>query len=82
MLCQILCSCGKSLADIYDAFCAYRNKRIGKHLFDKKLDISPDMMTISDDIKVELEEPLNELGVNMICCRMRLLTTVKFTELY
>lgn len=78
----IRCYCGRPLGDIYELFKALRLKAYMKYFEDQGIDISPDCIPFSEDIKVELKDVFTELNIGVQCCKTRLLTQVEFSEYY
>jgi len=44
-------------------------------------DISPELLSVIDDIMVAMRDDFDLLNIHMACCRMRLMGTVEFSEL-
>ncbi len=78
----VRCYCGRPIGDIYDLFKALRLKAYMKYFEDMSIDISPDRIPISEDIKVELRSVFEELNITTACCKTRLMTQVEYTEYY
>jgi DNA-directed RNA polymerase subunit N (RpoN/RPB10) len=80
MLCPILCSCGRSLDDYYDAFKAYRVKKWGELLEKSSRDILPEYIMVANDLYPELAEFFDWVHMPLSCCRTKLLTATEFNE--
>jgi len=79
----IVCFCGCSLGDIYDAFKAMRSAKYRKALNDPDFDkIDPAMLAITENVNVDLSDVFEQLCITQDCCMVRLTTQVEFKELY
>lgn len=78
----MICFCGRSLGDIYDAFKALRLKRYSEFLDSKGIKISPDRIPITEDIQIDLRDVFESLHIHVQCCKVRLLTETEFKEYY
>lgn len=77
----IVCFCGRSLGDIYDLFKALRLLEYKKYFASNEF-IDPTMVQYSEDIKIECKEIFKILGVELTCCKTRLMTQVEFKSIY
>lgn len=82
MYTYIRCYCGRPLGDLWELFKAMRIRAYMKYFEDLGIDISPDRIPISEDIKVELRDVFEQLNIHVPCCKSHLLTQVEFTEYY
>lgn len=79
----IVCFCGCSLGDIYDAFKVMRAEKYRIALNDPNFDsINPAMLAITAHINVDLSDVFDQLCITLDCCKTRLTTQVEFKELY
>jgi DNA-directed RNA polymerase subunit N (RpoN/RPB10) len=78
----IVCNCGFSLGDKYDAFKALRAKIREKHFNTTNKYIDPENFTYSEDLNVELREVFEMLGIRLQCCKTHMLTQVEFKNIY
>lgn len=79
----IVCFCGKSLGDLYDAFKAMRIEKYKEALGEDDFGtIDPALFAITEDVQIELIDVFEQLGVKKECCRMHLHTQVEFSEFY
>ncbi len=80
---HIVCFCGKSLGDIYDAFKIMRRKKIQEALDDDTIgEIDPTLLAITDGLDIDMSDVFEQLGVYCGCCKVRLTTQTEFKELY
>lgn len=79
---RILCSCGRSLADIEDAFRAMRAEKIQAAIKADGRNIKPSNLSVVGDLQITLDEELNQLGITLSCCRRVLLAQVMPSDLY
>lgn len=74
----IVCFCGRSIGDLYDAF-----KHMRQKIYMEKLaGIAPEMVAITEVEDVSLKEVLDQLGLHMTCCRTHILTQTEFKTYY
>jgi DNA-directed RNA polymerase subunit N (RpoN/RPB10) len=78
----ILCNCGFSIGDKYDAFKALRVKAYEKHFNATGKHVDAEMFSYSEEMRVDLRDAFEQLGVKQQCCKARLLTLVEFKTLY
>jgi hypothetical protein len=79
----IVCFCGCSLGDIYDAFKAMRLDAYQKALQDPNfVNINPAVLAITANVKIDLSDVFVQLCITQECCQTRLNTQVEFKELY
>lgn len=74
----IVCFCGRSLGDLYDAFKHLRHKKY----LEKLGGITPDMVSVTEIEDVNLKDELDSLGILMPCCRSRMISQVEFKTVY
>jgi DNA-directed RNA polymerase subunit N (RpoN/RPB10) len=77
---MIVCRCGRSLGDLFDAFKKIRRDLVLERA--NKLNISPAKLMVSADINIEIGDILDMFHLSSDCCRQVMLTQVEFTELY
>lgn len=82
MLFAIVCHCGRSIGDLYPVYSALRNMIMDAELKKLGRNISPDRLHLATDFQPRLGGVLDQLGINLECCRTRFLTSVEFEELY
>ena len=80
MLCVILCSCGRSLGDLYEAFKAYRAYRWSGVITESGRKILPEFIPVADDLYPKLGDFFKMINIDHTCCKMKLLGTVEFNE--
>lgn len=78
MYCYILCFCGRSIGDLYDLFCAMRAAVYEAN----KQTVNPAKAPITDQVAVDISTVLDDLGLHMQCCRVRISTQVEMKEVY
>ncbi len=79
----IVCFCGCSLGDLYDAFKAMRIDAYKKALNDSRFEkIDPAMLAITENVDVDLSDVFAQLCITQGCCQVRLITQVEFKDLY
>jgi DNA-directed RNA polymerase subunit N (RpoN/RPB10) len=76
----IVCFCGRSLGDLCDAFQLLKKRKIDIALAGKQID--PDFIHVSTQVNIQLGDILDALGVQMECCRARMLTYTEFKNYY
>jgi DNA-directed RNA polymerase subunit N (RpoN/RPB10) len=76
----IVCFCGKSIGDIYDAFKVMRADRIAEVYGDVEFD--PVAAALSELLKCDLNDIFDTLHVHNTCCRARLMSQVEFKDIY
>jgi DNA-directed RNA polymerase subunit N (RpoN/RPB10) len=77
----ILCVCGRSSGDLYDAYKAMREE-LHQQAFEDYGDIDPMFVPVCDDIEVKTGPILDALGLELVCCRTHMMTQVEFKDLY
>lgn len=82
MLYPILCRCGRSLGDLADAFKMMRYKHTQELIQKSDRNINPHILSMVDDLQPDLRDIFEQLHVKKSCCRMILMTSVEFWELY
>lgn len=82
MLPLITCKCGRSIGDIYDLYKILCRQKIEKYLQDNKIDIKPELISISDEFSPEMRDIFEILSINLMCCKTSLMTNVEFSSLY
>ncbi len=80
MLEYIVCRCGQPLGDIYDLFVALRRDAIIESLGDSH--INPNMISVSEDNQVELNDVFEQLNVKHQCCKNCIMTSAIFSDYY
>ena len=76
----IVCYCGCSIGDYYDLFKAMRADKFALEFGDT--DIKPNLVSLNDELQVELDDILNMLNITHDCCRTRMMSQIEFKELY
>jgi DNA-directed RNA polymerase subunit N (RpoN/RPB10) len=77
----IVCFCGRSIGDLYDAFNMMRMDKYAKAI-GAAGEIDPVLLPISESVQIELNDIFDELNINMVCCRMHLHALVEFKRVY
>jgi DNA-directed RNA polymerase subunit N (RpoN/RPB10) len=78
----IVCTCGRSIGDIYDLFKILKLEKYNQEFVENELDIDPNLFAISEHIQVELDDIFEILCIKTDCCRAKLMSQVEFKELY
>lgn len=76
----VVCFCGRELGCLYELFHILRCIRYSEEFGDEVID--PSILGLMGDLKIELGDILDDLGIHMECCRSRMLTWVEIKELY
>ena len=80
MLTPIRCfTCAYPLGDIADIFRTLKREKIIKVA--EENDIAVNKLFISE-VEINMEKELDELNITSECCRMHMLTTVYFSDVY
>lgn len=74
----ILCTCGRSLGDLYPAFKAMRADLNEEN----NAGVDPHQMQFSEKINIELGPILDKLCLFLMCCRTRIMQQVEIKEYY
>lgn len=82
MIFTVVCHCGRSIGELYPIYTALRQEVMDRELAKLGRDIAPDLTYLATDFQPELGEILDNLGVELECCRTRFLTSVEFDDLY
>lgn len=91
MIMPVLCSCGRCLGGVADAFKLKRQKLVSNKLKESGKDVRVDLANIitemnpgfNSEYKAELGEFIrNNLKLPLECCATTLLSTVEFRSLY
>jgi DNA-directed RNA polymerase subunit N (RpoN/RPB10) len=78
----IVCYCGRSIGDLYDAFKLMRLKAYLAELGRVDYNITPNMLAISGEVSLDLSSIFEELGLNLECCRDHIATQAEFKNIY
>ena len=78
----IVCTCGYPLGDIYTIFDIMRRAKYIQAYGEFYNEIDPSILAITESIQVTLEDVFDQLNIDLICCRTRLLTQVTFDSIY
>ncbi len=73
----ILCNCGCSLGHLYDAFKAMKAARYQAAYEALGADIDPVFIPLCESLQVNMGEELDQLGLTLECCRIRMFTQVE-----
>ena len=76
----ILCSCGRSLGDLYDCFKEARKLKYIETYGEKTID--PNTLSFTGTFEINMSEIFDELCINMMCCRAKMTSQVEFKSLY
>jgi DNA-directed RNA polymerase subunit N (RpoN/RPB10) len=82
MLYPILCHCGRSLGDLADCYKYLRWRKIQELIQRSDRNIAPSVLNMVDDLSPEMDDIFKQLKLDMECCRMKMMTTVEFWDLY
>lgn len=82
MLYPIQCTCGRAIGDLADAYKLLRRIKIQKIMNAKDRVVNPHVLAMVDDLHPDVGDILDSLGLYMECCRVKMMTTVEFWELY
>ncbi len=74
----VLCFCGKSIGDVYDWYHATAKSM---HL-DLEGDIDPNQIESIIETKPEYGKIFEKIGINLNCCKVRLMRQVLFYNVY
>ncbi len=78
----IVCYCGRSIGDLYDAFSLMKAAAY-KEFYELHGDnIDPERIPISESVHLELNSICEQLGLTNECCKIRMLCQVTFKEVY
>lgn len=75
----IVCSCGRSIGDLYDLYLEMKNEKIEASA---DVEIDPLLLAITDSVSIDMSDVLDDLGLHVECCRTRITTLVQFKDLY
>ncbi len=79
----IVCSCGRSLGDLYDAFAALRMAKYELVFGADAQYVDPVVLAImSDSYEHNLLDEFAALGIELECCRLRIDKQVRFCDVY
>jgi DNA-directed RNA polymerase subunit N (RpoN/RPB10) len=81
----IVCTCGRSLGDLYDCYKHILLERTAKYMAEHGLEkIKPEMLAIGNDTTIMMGDILNQLGISihMDCCRKTMLGVAEFKNFY
>jgi len=82
MYAYIVCFCGRSLGDLFDLFREMRAIKYADAYSNLDFDIDPNLLAITESVQVKLDDVLDDLCLNLDCCRTHMLTQVEFAEIY
>ena len=82
MLFPVVCTCGRSIGDLHPIYTVLRQQVIDAELKKIGRNIDPDQTQLATDFHPQLGEILDNLGIELDCCRVRFLTNVEFNDLY
>lgn len=77
----IVCTCGRSLGDIYDIFRAMRRDIQEEYFKQNNINADPSLVFVGD-FKVNLGGVLDQLQLKLPCCRTRMMTQVLYKDVY
>jgi len=78
----ILCFCGRSIGDLYDAFSLMRIAKYSAAMADLNDDIDPLLLPLTELVQIDLVDIFEQLNIHMDCCRNHIQTQVEFKTLY
>jgi len=79
----IVCFCGCSLGDVFDAFKVMRAEKYRQALgVSDNAAPNPAMLAITNNIDVRLTDIFEQLCITQECCQTRIATQVEFKEFY
>ena len=82
MYSYITCYCGRPIGDIDDLFLELRRFVCYNYLTENNIETLPDMLPSDERLQVDLNEVFDALHLDTECCRARIMSQIKFTELY
>lgn len=78
----IVCFCGRSLGDLYDAFKIMRLQKYSEAYAEAEIDVDPAILAITEPIQVDLSDVYKQLNIHTDCCKVKLATQVEFKSVY
>lgn len=79
---RIVCECGRSLGDLYDAFKAMRLKQYIEVYKTLPTKLDPVKVAFSRDINMNMSGIFDALGLHLVCCRGKMTSQVEFKDIY
>lgn len=74
----ILCTCGRSIGDLYELYIAMRRELIDEAGMKEYLPIYAQEI----DSKIKTSEILDNLNLHKLCCRTKMITFIPFYSVY
>lgn len=78
----IRCFCSRSLGDKYELFKVMRLERYRDYFERTGIRVSPNNIPLADNVRVEVGDILDQLGLTVTCCRTRMITQVEYEDEY
>jgi len=78
----ILCTCGRNINSCFGAFEFLRQLEIEKTTSERAHAISANMIGAVTDLQPDMGKYLTALGFHSICCRMRIISALRFNDFY
>ncbi len=79
----IICTCGRSIGDLYDAFAYMRHQAYIAAYGKQRMRLDPSMAAIMRGDNINLSDVFDDLGISadMQCCRGKLAFNVRFQDM-
>ena len=78
----IICTCGKSLGDIFEAFELLRCRKYVKYFEQTGKKVSPDNIPYTENVPIDLRDVFVFLDIDLPCCKARCMTQVRYESVY
>ncbi len=74
----VVCFCGRTIGDLYDAFKELRKRKY----MNLDSEVDPKLYAITESVQIDLVDVFEQLNLHMDCCRTRMNTLVEFKDIY